>query len=122
MQLKAKAPNIPEDVAIEASMKGLRIGAFVAHLAREKPSTIQELYKEFEKYCRSDNGLQRRLKEQNQNKQYQRSSRNAQRGNRSQGQSQPQQSSNQQVLNIEQQGNSKGQLMTEVDPSKASQK
>jgi hypothetical protein len=33
VQLKAKAPNVQEDVAIEATMKGLHIGAFVAHLA-----------------------------------------------------------------------------------------
>jgi uncharacterized short protein YbdD (DUF466 family) len=79
VQLKAKAPNVPEDVAIEAAIKGLHIGAFVAHLAREKPSTIQELYTEFEKYCRSDNDLRRRLEDQNQNKQYQTSGRNVQR-------------------------------------------
>ena len=60
-----KAPNVPEDVAIEAAIKGLRIEAFATHLAREKPSTIQELYIEFEKYCRSDNDLRRRLEEQN---------------------------------------------------------
>ena len=65
MQLKAKAPNVPEDVAMKAAIKGLRIGAFVAHLAREKPSTVEELYREFEKYCRSDNDLRRRLEEQN---------------------------------------------------------
>jgi hypothetical protein len=79
VQFKAKAPNVPEDVAIEAAIKGLHIGAFVAHLAREKPSTIQELYIEFEKYCRSDNDLRRRLEDQNQNKQYQTSGRNVQR-------------------------------------------
>jgi hypothetical protein len=50
-----KAPNVPEDVTIEATIKGLCIGAFAAHLAREKPSIIEELYSEFEKYCRSDN-------------------------------------------------------------------
>ena len=49
VQLKAKAPNVPEDVAIETAIKGLRIGAFVAHLAQEKPITIEELYREFEK-------------------------------------------------------------------------
>ena len=65
MQLKVKAPNAPEDVAIEAAIKGLRIGAFPAHLAQEKPSTIEELYNEFEKYCRSDNDIRRRLEEQN---------------------------------------------------------
>ena len=37
MQMKAKAPNILEDVAIEVAIKGLHIGPFVAHLAREKP-------------------------------------------------------------------------------------
>ena len=99
------APNVLEDVAIEAAIKGLRIGAFVAHLAREKPSTIEELYSEFEKYCKSDNDLCRRLEEQNLNKQYPRNNRNGQRGNRSQGQSQPQQVPDQ-VFNIEQQGNS----------------
>ena len=49
VKLKAKAPNVPEDVAIDAAIKGLRIGAFAAHLAREKPSIIEELYREFEK-------------------------------------------------------------------------
>ena len=57
VQLKAKAPNVLKDVAIEATIKGLRIGAFIAHLAQEKPSTIEELYREFEKYCRLDNDL-----------------------------------------------------------------
>jgi uncharacterized short protein YbdD (DUF466 family) len=55
-------------VAIEAAVKGLCIGAFAAHLAQEKPNTIEELYREFEKYCRSDNDLRRRLEEQNQSK------------------------------------------------------
>ena len=40
--MKAKAPNVLEDVAIEAAIKGLRIGPFVAHLAREKPQTIED--------------------------------------------------------------------------------
>jgi hypothetical protein len=121
--LKANAPNVPEDVAIEATIKGLRIGAFVAHLAREKPSTIEELYREFEKYCRSDNDLRRRLEELNQSRQYQGNNRSTQRGNRNQGQSQPHQPSYQQVFNIEQQGNSQqGQYMPVAAPSKASQK
>jgi len=77
MQLKAKAPNAPEDVAIEAAIKVLHIGAFTTHLAREKPSTIEELYQEFEKYRKSDNDLRRRLEEQNKSKQYQGRSRNA---------------------------------------------
>ena len=66
----AEAPNVPEDVTIKAAIKGLCIGPFVAHLAREKPRTIEDLYSKFEKYCRSYNDLRRRLKEQNQSKQF----------------------------------------------------
>ena len=79
--MKAKAPNLPEDVAIEAAIKGLRIGPFIAHLGREKTRTIEDLYSEFEKYCRSDNDLHRRIEEQNQNKQFQGSGRNTQKRN-----------------------------------------
>ena len=68
MQTKAKEPNVPEDIAIEEAIKGLRIGPFVAHLAREKPRTIEDLYSEFGKYCRFDNDLRTRLEEQNQSK------------------------------------------------------
>ena len=63
VQMKAKAPNVPEDVAIEAAIKGVHIGPFVAHLARENPRTIKDLYNKFEKYYRSDNDLRRRLEE-----------------------------------------------------------
>ena len=70
MQIKANTSNVPEDVTIEVAIKGLHIGPFVAHLAREKPQTIEDLYNEFEKYCRSDNDLRRRLEEQNQSKQF----------------------------------------------------
>jgi len=65
VQMKAKAPNVPEDIAIEAAIKGLRIGPFTAHIAREKPRTIKDLYREFKKYCRSYNDLHRRIEEQN---------------------------------------------------------
>ena len=40
VQLKAKAPDVPEEIAIEAAIKGLRIGPFIAHLARKKPTSI----------------------------------------------------------------------------------
>jgi hypothetical protein len=52
VQTKAKAPDVSEEVAIEATIKGLRIGPFKAHLAREKPTSMHELYHEFEKYCK----------------------------------------------------------------------
>jgi len=65
VQTKARAPGVPEEVAIEAAIKGLRIGPLAAHLAREKPASMHELYHEFEKYCKSDNDFRKRLEEQN---------------------------------------------------------
>jgi len=40
MQVKAKAPDVPDEIFIEAAIKGLRIGPFAAHLARKKPTSI----------------------------------------------------------------------------------
>ena len=77
MQLKEKAPDVPDEIAIEAVIKGLRIGPFAAHLARKKPTSIQQLYDKFEKYYRSNNDVRKRLKEQGQNRQ-QNSSKNSQ--------------------------------------------
>lgn len=70
VQLKSRAPNVPEDVAIEAAIKGLHTGPFGGHLAKEKPSSIEELYNEFKKYCRYDNDLRKRMEEQYQYKQH----------------------------------------------------
>ena len=68
VQTRAKAPSVLEEVAIEATIKGLRIRPFAAHLAREKPTSMHELYHEFEKYCKSDNDFHKRLEEQNSQK------------------------------------------------------
>jgi hypothetical protein len=84
VQLKARAPNVPKDVAIEEAIKGLRIRAFIGPLTREKPSTIEELNNEFEKYYISDNDLHKRLEEQAQYKQAQSNNRNTPRDNRGQ--------------------------------------
>jgi hypothetical protein len=50
-----------DDIAIEAAIKGLRIGPFAVHLAREKPATMQQLYSEFKKYYKSDADYHKRL-------------------------------------------------------------
>jgi hypothetical protein len=86
VQLKARAPNVLDDVAIEAAIKGLRIGPFATHLAREKPATMQQLYSKLEKYCKSDDDYRKRLEEQNQGRQH--GGRNRQRNSNGQGQQQ----------------------------------
>jgi hypothetical protein len=60
---QGEGSGVPKEVAIEAAIKGLCIGPFAAHLTREKPTSMQELYNEFEKYCKSDNDLRKRLEE-----------------------------------------------------------
>ena len=106
VQTKAKAPGMPEEVAIEAAIKGLRIGLFTAHLAREKPTSMHELYHEFEKYCKSDNDFRKRLEEQNSQKK-QVNDRNLQKKNLSQDGRRPQQEAGGQMMNIEQPRNDK---------------
>ena len=115
VQVKAKAPDVPDEIAIEAAIKGLRIGPFAAHLARKKPTSIQQLYDEFEKYCRSDNDLRKRLEEQGQNRQ-QSSSKNSQKSYPNQNASN-QKTGQRQVLNIEgQRQPEQGQLAMPAGP------
>jgi hypothetical protein len=86
VQLKARASNVSDDVAIEAAIKGIRIGPFAAHLAREKPATMQQLYSELNKYYKSDADYRKRLEEQNQGRHH--GGRNGRRNGNGQGQQQ----------------------------------
>jgi hypothetical protein len=64
IHLRAQAKNVLDAVAINAAIVGLRAGQFRSHLMRERPKTIQRLYEEFEKYCRSDNDFRMCMEEQ----------------------------------------------------------
>jgi hypothetical protein len=55
-------------VAINAAIVGLRAGQFCLHHMRERPRTIQRLYEEFEKYCRTNNDFRMCMEEQSQQK------------------------------------------------------
>jgi hypothetical protein len=57
-----------DTVAINAAIVGLRASQFRSHLMRERPKTIQCLYEEFEKCCRSDNDFKMCMEEQSQQK------------------------------------------------------
>jgi hypothetical protein len=70
VHLRAQAPNVLDAIAINAAIVGLRAGQFRSHLMRERPKTIQRLYEEFEKYCRSDNDFRMCMEEQSQQKKY----------------------------------------------------
>jgi hypothetical protein len=68
VHLRAQAPNVLDTVAINTAIVGLRAGQFRSHLMRERPRTIHRLYKEFKKYCRSDNDFRMCTEEQSQQK------------------------------------------------------
>jgi hypothetical protein len=51
-------------VAINTAIVGLRADQFRSHLMHERPKTIQRLYEEFEKYCRTDNDFIMCMEEQ----------------------------------------------------------
>jgi hypothetical protein len=68
VHLRAQAPNVLDAVAINSAIVGLRADQFRSHLMRERPKTIQRLYKEFEKYCHSDNDFRMYMEEQSQQK------------------------------------------------------
>jgi hypothetical protein len=63
VHLRSQAPNVLDAVAINAAIVGLRAGQFCLHLMHERPRTIQRLYEEFEKYCRSDNDFRMCMEE-----------------------------------------------------------
>jgi hypothetical protein len=68
VHLRTQAPNVMDAVAINATIVGLRVGKFRSHLMREWPKTIQCLYEEFKKYCRSDDDFRMCMEEQSQQK------------------------------------------------------
>jgi hypothetical protein len=65
IQIKSQITNIPDEVVIIATIKGLRAGQCAAHLTREKPTSLAQLYEEIQKYCKSDEDYTKRIEEEN---------------------------------------------------------
>lgn len=65
VQVKAQIPNVPDEVIIIATIKGLRAGQLSSHFKRERPTTVSQLYEEMQKYCRSDDDYRKRIEEEN---------------------------------------------------------
>ena len=52
-------------MVIIAAIKGFQVGQCASHLAREKPSTVAELYEVIKKYYKSDDDYRKRIEEEN---------------------------------------------------------
>lgn len=58
--MKNQSPNLPEELAMEYAIEGLRNTPLSNKLARKPPKTIQQMCRKFEEYCRSDEDYNRR--------------------------------------------------------------
>jgi hypothetical protein len=54
LTLKSQLPSVDDQIAIHYVISGLRAGLLYSHGIRDPPKNLQELYKLFEKYARSE--------------------------------------------------------------------
>ena len=53
MRLRAQAPIVPNEIVIEAMIKGLRPGPMVQYFARKPPQTLEKLLQKMDEYIRA---------------------------------------------------------------------
>jgi hypothetical protein len=63
LRLRAQAPTVPNEIVIEAMIKGLRPGPTTQYFARKPPQTLEKLLQKMEEYIRADNDFQHRREE-----------------------------------------------------------
>jgi hypothetical protein len=54
---------VPNEIVIEAMIKGLRSGPTTQYFARKPPQTLEKLLQKMDKYIRADNNFRRRREE-----------------------------------------------------------
>jgi hypothetical protein len=55
LHLRAQAPTVPNEIVIEAMIKGLRLGPMAQYFARKPPQTLEKLLQKMDEYIRADN-------------------------------------------------------------------
>jgi hypothetical protein len=63
LRLRAQAPMVPNEIIIEAMIKGLRPGATTQYFARKPPQTLEKLLQKMDEYIRADNDFRQRREE-----------------------------------------------------------
>jgi hypothetical protein len=61
--LRAQAPTVPNEIGIEAMIKGLRPGPSAQYFARKPPQTLEKLLQKMDEYIRADNDFRQRREE-----------------------------------------------------------
>jgi hypothetical protein len=63
LRLRAQAPTLPNEIVIEAMIKGLRPGPTTQYFARKPPQTLEKLLQKMDEYIRADNNFRQRREE-----------------------------------------------------------
>jgi uncharacterized protein Usg len=63
LRLRAQAPTVPNEIVIEAMIKGLRPGPTAQYFARKPPQTLEKLLKKMDEYIQADNDFRQRREE-----------------------------------------------------------
>jgi hypothetical protein len=63
LRLKAQAATVPNEIVIEAMIKGLQLGPMVQYFARKPPQTLEKLLQKMDEYIRVDNDFRQRREE-----------------------------------------------------------
>jgi hypothetical protein len=53
LRLRAQAPTLPNEIVIEAMIKGLRPGHTTQYFARKRPQTLEKLLQKMDEYIRA---------------------------------------------------------------------
>jgi hypothetical protein len=63
LRLRAQAPTVPNEIVIEAMIKGLRPGPTAQYFTRKPPQTLEKLLQKMDEYIRADNDFRQRREE-----------------------------------------------------------
>jgi hypothetical protein len=63
LRLRAQAPTVPNEIVIEAMIKGLRPGPTAQYFARKSLQTLEKLLQKMDEYIRADNDFRQRREE-----------------------------------------------------------
>jgi hypothetical protein len=63
LRLRTQAPIVPNEIVIEAMIKGLRPGPTTQYFVRKPPQTLEKLLQKMDEYIRADNDFHQRREE-----------------------------------------------------------
>jgi hypothetical protein len=63
LRLRAQALTVPNEIVIEAMIKGLRPGPTAQYFTRKPPQTLEKLLQKMDEYIRADNDFRQRREE-----------------------------------------------------------